>query len=262
MKKKSMSNVARKHSKGSAQIPTALFNKNYLKRAWADRSDLSDYERRGFAQFIYITLCGHIETLLSQLIEARLFSIRRMVDDLQGKPFIIQVNNEQKAYSNQPVMNSLEQLFDTVDQEIGRGSFENLKGIFSKMFVRSMVETLGTELSSDVEALFRLRNLFAHGRRLVMEFEGSPPNMKGNMDENPLRLPAQRLQNAGIIKSLGFTQWDYHELQARFYSDDAILYFYDKVLELERVLTKASREFEPDALMFHIQPLPDLHSGS
>lgn len=50
-------------------------DKAYLAKAWAVRAELTDYERRGFAQFFYLTVCGHLEAVLVAHIKARLFSM-------------------------------------------------------------------------------------------------------------------------------------------------------------------------------------------
>lgn len=51
-------------SRSKAFISTSLFSKSFLAKAWEARNELLDYEKRGFAQFVYLTICGHIESVL------------------------------------------------------------------------------------------------------------------------------------------------------------------------------------------------------
>lgn len=123
------------------------------------------------------------------------------------------------------------------------------------MFSQSLKEVVGKELHEDLTALASLRNLFAHGRDLFIEFD-APFAEKATLDKNPLQKPAQRLHQVGIIKDFNITGQNYDEFQTLFFSDEALLHFYQAVQKIEESLMNSIR-FLPDKAMPFLQKLPD-----
>ncbi|MEI6847774.1 MAG: hypothetical protein WCK32_07030 [Chlorobiaceae bacterium] len=134
-------------------------------------------------------------------------------------------------------------------------TLEKIKSVFSQIFDIDLKNTLG-DLNSDLEALAKLRNIFAHGNDLWLQFEQTEEN-RMSLDKNPLQLPAQRLLTAGILKNLRFDGRNNHEFMTIFYHDDAMLYFLDKSQKIELTLKSFCIPFETE-LPFMIFPLPDL----
>jgi hypothetical protein len=46
-------------------ISTTTYSKAYLAVAWERRKQLKDYEARGFAQFVYLTLSAHLAAVFA-----------------------------------------------------------------------------------------------------------------------------------------------------------------------------------------------------
>ena len=118
--------------KGRIFISTSVFNKAYLKRAWAERGALADYERRGFAQFFYLTICGHLESLIAEVIKARLRSIRTMLPWDQLGVMEYTKDGERYSCSLQPLVSSLFALLGSSEETAEQAPFEQLRKLYSK----------------------------------------------------------------------------------------------------------------------------------
>jgi hypothetical protein len=57
--------------KSRTWISTTTYSKAYLAVAWEKRHELKDYKRRGFAQFVYLTISAHLEGVLAELLSKR-----------------------------------------------------------------------------------------------------------------------------------------------------------------------------------------------
>lgn len=118
--------------------------------------------------------------------------------------------------------------------------------IFAWVFPEKLRDVIGSELHEDMIALSDLRNIFAHGRQIFMDFYGEGfLDLLGSLDGNPLKKPANRLFKVGIIKSLEITGQNHNDFYAVFYSDDAMLYFYRAVNSIEEKL-EANSTFLPE----------------
>ncbi|MEP0881716.1 hypothetical protein NDI49_09165 [Trichocoleus sp. ST-U3] len=155
-----------------------------------------------------------------------------------------------------PVIDSVLQIVSLVAKDTENAPLNKLFELYSKVFSQSLKEITGKDLYEDLDALASLRNLFAHGRDLFIEFDGPFPD-KATLDNNPLQKPAQRLFKAGIIKDFNITGRNYDKFQALFYSDEVLLYFYRSVQKIEDVLIK-SIGFMPEKSMTYMPPLVDL----
>ncbi|MFE1746048.1 hypothetical protein [Coleofasciculus sp. H7-2] len=157
-----------------------------------------------------------------------------------------------------PVIESLLQIVSFVANDTENAPINKLVELYSKVFSQSLKEITGKDLYDDLNALASLRNLFAHGRDLFIEFDDPFAN-KATLDKNPLQKPAQRLYQAGIIKDFKITGRNYHEFQALFYSDDILLYFYRSVQKIENILIE-SIAFIPEKSMIYMPSLVDLEA--
>src|SRR4051794_14564341 len=88
-------------------ISTTAYSKAYLVPAWRSRAQLKEYERYGFAQFVYITLCAHVEGILADLITARLRSVRLFVPWDRLPPATGTEQGHRKSYELRPLLESV-----------------------------------------------------------------------------------------------------------------------------------------------------------
>jgi hypothetical protein len=236
-----------------SSISTTQYSRAYLLHAWSTRVGLAPYARYGFGQFIYLTITGHVEASMGEIIERRLASISQMAYAAKDGALTMQNQGESVTHSYGPVYPSLRGILGRVARDIDNGPLDKLKELFQDVFAVKLSDALG-DLNLDLAALSKLRNVFAHGRELVARFGES---RKMTFDDNPLQLPAQRLLASGIFKNLEIDAWAHDEFQATFYSDDALRYFYDRARQIEEKL-KGFLTFPPETFMPLMISLPDL----
>ena len=237
-------------------IPTPVFSRAYLAATWKHRAELKDYERRGFAQFVYLTICAHLENFLAQLIQGRLKSIRYLTNWEALAPETLYSDGEHVC-DRKPVYESLLRLVSSLSDETHLAPLIRLTERYNLFFQRPLRDVIGQDLHEDLLAIGALRNLFAHGRDLFLEF----PDDEGyaTLESNPLQKPAVRLQKAGILTTLKVTGMNRPEFNATFYSDEALLYFYRAVERIQEQLT-LSIDFLPEASGFPFSQLPKLEA--
>ena len=245
-------------SLGRASISTSTFSKSFLAKAWDARKELLDYEKRGFAQFFYLTLCSHIESELAFTITRRLHFISRIVrwEDI---PLMKWKNQEiEQECPLDPIIQSLKQITRRLEADVESAPLSKLIELFGRVFPESLRVILGPELFDDMDSLATLRNIFAHGRNLTMEFEGEDwSSLKGTLDGNALKKPAERLYRAGVIKGFDINGANYNDFHASFYCDDAMLYFYKAAQSIETQL-ESFTPFPPERSWVVQTKLPPL----
>lgn len=243
-----------------SSISTNTFSKAFLSKAWEARSELLDYEKRGFAQFFYLTICGHAESLLASIITTRLLFIRTDTAINWGTLPSMQYQNNDVAHECpvEPVIASIKQIANSLKNETDSAPLSKLFALHDRTFPQKLKDIVGAELWADLDALASLRNLFAHGRDLIMDFDVDENfGFKGILDGNALMKPAQRLLKAGIIKNLDINGQNHHEFHGIFYGDAAMVYFYHAVQSIEERL-RASTVFLPEKNNIFYSKLLDL----
>ena len=243
---------------GRLWISTTTYGKSYLAAAWKARGELKDYERRGFGQFVYLTLCAHLESVLAMLLRRRFHSIKFMFKWESLPPIDYKVNEKTHSCDLKPVTDSLLGIIARLADETHNAPLNKLTESYNVVFASPLREVVGKDLHEDLLALTSLRNLFAHGRELFLEFD-DPMIGQASLDANPIQKPALRLHAAGIIGDLNITGENHDQFHATFYSDAAILYFYHAVEKIEDRLL-ASMTFMPETNMFQVTKLPKLDS--
>lgn len=223
-----------------AWISPSGFSTAFLTKAWQERTSLTFYERRGFGQFFYLTICQHLEHVLSTQIKMRLEFMRNILADDRLPPIKFVDGETTHECPVTPLCESLRVLTSSTIGDCETAPLRKLVDIHRSVFPQKLSEIIGKELNRDLDALAALRNLFAHGRDLFMDFDDHEIR-KGTPDGNPLKLPAQVLCAAGIIDSSNITGQNWQDFHDTFYSDKALLYFHTSVKNIEQRL----REFHP-----------------
>ena len=242
-----------------SSISTSTFSKAYLSSAWERRADLEDYERRGFVQFVYLTICGHLEDVIAQTINKRCHSIRHMLlwDQLPPKQY--KNNGTEQQCGQTPVWKSLLNLINDLERETLTAPLGKLTQLYNRCFDNSLKTVVGDEPYADLDAIASLRNLFAHGRNLYFDSSGNSLADSITFDSNPIQKPALRLHAAGIIADMNFTHQNVEELRSAIYGDDAILHFYNATKLIEQAIVD-SIEFAPEKDSLFIPPLPEIEA--
>ena len=240
-------------------ISTTTYSKAYLAVAWERRKQLKDYEARGFAHFVYLTLSAHLEAVFAELLRQRYFSVRGMVR-WESLPPIQFTQGEQKHLCDlKPVYQSIIRVVEALDEETHTATLTKLIERYNVLFSPSVREIVGKELHEDLLALASLRNLFAHGRDFFLEFETPLSTARMSLDSNPIQSAASRLHAAGILKDLKITGQTHDDFQSSFFADEALFYFYRAVDQIEqRLLDNVT--FLPEKSMRTVSKLPKLQA--
>lgn len=245
-------------------ISSTVYGKEFLSKTWKDRNNLSEYERRGFGQFFYLTLCSHIELVLVKRINARVNSIESLCKCVSIPLFETSENGVSQQHSSEPAVKSVEHMASKISKEAEKAALMQLIKLYDELFPVSISNIIGEDLYQDLKAVGNLRNIFAHGRDIFMEFNrsGNLKNMifEGTLDNNPFKQPEQCLRRAGIItKSFKITSKNHDDFFSLFFKDKTMLHFYNAIKEIETHL-KTENHFPPEHFghLFHVPELPDL----
>jgi len=240
-----------------ALFPTNNHSKAFIAYVWGIRAELEESQRRGFYQFLYLTICAHIESLLFSIIKARLHSIQATWYSIP--PMNYTENNISSLQDRKVVVESGLKIIKSLEKDIEKASLDKLIEIHNKIFKRKLSELISRKLYEDLKALPSLRNSFAHGRDLFLEFKlDAFSTEKLDFDSNPLKPAFDRLVRANIAENISsFNFENYNDLIALFYSDNACLYFYNAIQEIEKELNN-SIEFPPEKRRRFSVALPNL----
>lgn len=211
-------------------IPTTSFTKAYLEYAWKNRGSLGRYERNGFSQFFYLTISGHIEALMCDVVDRRLMSMRMSVfrdEELQEK-----ITDEAERRYAKETYESMRAVLNNFEKRIERTSYNHLRELIPDVFGKKL-NTLMGDAARDLNAIFDLRNIFAHGRYLSANHDADDDTYNFSEEKNPLKEAASVLLDAGILKKEKFSLSSHEELIMVFYSDEAMLYFLEKAKFIE-----------------------------
>jgi hypothetical protein len=239
----------------SSSVSTTTFSRAYLQRAWETRSTLADNERNGFAIFFYLTVTGHVEATMVELMERRLMYTRSVVAQHRKGNFSWGNAKEEPDYPTLPIHDTLMSLVAHFVRRIDKAPLDALIELFQDVFAVQLPNMLG-DTHQDLKALASLRNVFAHGRDLWLRFNQDDDNLL-SLEKNPLQLPAQRLLAAEVLTTLQFDARTHRDFQRAFFSDAAMLYFLGKAQEVENKL-KGVLAFIPEKELPLMVSLPDL----
>jgi hypothetical protein len=218
----------------SSSTWTPRLNAAYLEATWARRPELNKYESWGFGQFFYLTLMGHVEGRLAEVIDRRLKSILEVLETAQKRAPEWNLHFSGQSFSCEPAIISARSLVDSVNRDIAENlTFEKLCNSFRTLFGRKVSALVGNETWSGIDSLRKLRNVFAHGRNLSFTYEQDEESAV-SWESSQLKSPAEQLVKAGVIKDIKFTSENSAELLAAFFSEPAMLYFYRLVREFEQ----------------------------
>jgi hypothetical protein len=161
-------------------------------------------------------------------------------------------------YSLDPIIQTVRQIAKLLEKDVEAASLSKLICLYARVFPDNLKKVIGADLYDDIESLAVLRNLFAHGGDMYMDIEFADSSMMtGTLDGNPLKKPVDRLNRAGIIKNTKITGENHSDFHDIFYSDEAMLYFYNAVQSIESSLI-AARNFKPEQSFFVQEKLPTL----
>jgi hypothetical protein len=219
---------------------------------WLERDSLSEVERKGFVQFFYLTLCGHTESVIAEMIRTRLTDVRIAIRPESVAPLKYNTNSHVEVVSSAPLVESVLQLAQATIREAQNAPLSKLIELIAKVFPGKLKDTIGATSHDDLTALAALRNLFAHSRDIILEFEFGSGAIT---DWGALEIPIKVLRSAKLVPDGKFGGHNWPDLVDVVYSEEAMRYFHAATQKIEIKLYELSA-FGPAA--FNTKRLPPL----
>ena len=260
-----------KYQRGTISRSSTDSSTAYLEAVWNGRLNLRDHERLGFAQFFYVFLNTHVESQLFALIDFRLESIREFAQTA-SHDLAYRLAHTKKGDSahfksieadSHPAFYSLHKIIDEKYKCLKNAPIVRLMEMYDSIFPLPLKVIIGEELKRDLTAVTSMRNVFAHGRRISIDFEGPMGNGKAHLDSATLKEAAKRLQKANLLsKEEPISTQTYYRWERSIFSDKALLYFYNRILQIDGKLKDCSSSRREGEKISRLPHLPDLRQVS
>lgn len=242
--------------------PTGGYSKSFLQMVWANRAQLEERERRGLIQFLYLTACSHIEHVLQELISARLQFVSERINWTASSLQTLHGPLPNDEGGLNPVAWTIVCMANSLITQARSAPIQKLQEIYSNIYPTSFKAVVGPELHKDLEALAKVRNHFAHGRQLIVEFNSPPPylptdhdRLEADVTKSSLHHAYERLKAIGIQFPEVVNMANRQEWMAVIYSDQAVKYFLRSCTQAEEKLLSANA-FCGEASTINTLPLP------
>jgi len=209
---------------------------------------LSENERKGFAQYFYLTMCGHLEAVLAECINVRLRAIEMFVSKDSVQPASFRSGENIETVSIDPLIGSIRGMSNSLNKQVKNAPLSNLIEQASMLFFNSKPIPLSTAQREVLLALGDLRNVFAHNRNLVFHVEHKGIDVLAG---SALNKAIKILRVEGIM-----AEFDSLSDSSTFdivYSDEAMLFFYSQAKNIDRRLRETT-VFGPQWFQLHIIP--------
>lgn len=231
----------------NASIALALY-------LWAARNELNTVQRQGFGNLFYVALLGHIESLLSGYLRARIHAAGSLIPwtELPAEKTFSE-NRVNRQYPTGPLIDSLKSMILGYDADLENATINKLTELYKKIVGSPLNEAISEQTHKHIKALSQLRNVFAHGRTFFLDMP-NPISGTATLKNTPLQFPVQVLIDVGIVDNLNYDGLSYSKFADAFYSDDGMRCFWDAAREVDAALRSCdqlnilTRALLPEAL--------------
>ena len=139
---------------GRLGISTIVYSKAFVSGTWSKRADMLDYEKKGFFQFLYVTACGYVESVICDYLHQILFF---PLHEMQTKKLFpkrpITVNGQPAAVDTKPQQRAVQRLLERTVDEIGKAPFERLESLHQTIAGLTIRDFIGAGLHDDLKGL-------------------------------------------------------------------------------------------------------------
>ena len=120
-----------------------------------------------FFQFLFITACGHAESVICDYLKSTLFhplfDIRKATAFPQRK---MEMDGAEFIVSTEPEQRVVQRILERTIEDIDRAPFDRIDTLHKLIVGSSIREVVGNSLFDNLRGLVSIRNLLAHGREL------------------------------------------------------------------------------------------------
>lgn len=202
-----------------------------------------------------MTICGHIEAVISTRIKSRLKSIEIFIQKSTVDPARFQTKDELETIPIDALVDSIQSINTSLQREVRSAPLSKLVDIFRTVFPSNLQAALGPLNYSALFALADLRNAFAHSREIIFNVElGGEKTLEGSALEKPIKL----LRQVNIAQPAGKNDQssDFDIL----YQDVALLFFFRRVKEIEEKLIEYTQFGPSDFPDYTVPNLPEIEA--
>lgn len=227
---------------GRLGISTIVYSKAFVSRTWSKRADMLDYEKKGFFQFLYVTACGYVESVICDYLHQILFF---PLHEMQTKKLFpkrpITVNGQPAAVDTEPEQRAVQRLLERTVDEIGKAPLERLESLHQTIVGLTIRDFIGAGLHDDLKGLVSVRNVLAHGRMLYVDLDESF-RADVRFEQHPLENAIKSLRQRGIFSSDHVSTLEPNEVMAFIYRDDTMVHFWNAAVDIAVLYFRAADE--------------------
>lgn len=139
-------------------INSTVYNFDFIDYAWSARAKMTEYERKGFYSFIFVSLFSHFEYFLRELLCFRI------------GPFNLRINKDNNSTSIDSKILLIDRLISKKNKDISRATYVSLKEIYLYIIGESLICTIGPDNYQSIDSLSVLRNIISHGNDWYFNF--------------------------------------------------------------------------------------------
>lgn len=227
---------------GRMSIKTGVYSNSFILKLWTERSALSEYERRGFFQFLYITACGNIEATIADYLKSVIGTpvLEMKLMERNGYPTrTVTINNEDFEISTKYERLAIKRIVDKALDDIDGAPIQKLQALHATIVGETIQEILGKDLYAHLAGLISVRNLLAHGRELYIEtiYTGTPHLMEFavSFEEHPLENAIKSLNRMGIYEESNYKGARNKDARDVIYSDLAVMHFWNSAVQMIKI---------------------------
>ncbi len=204
-------------------ISTIAYSKAFITKSWETRAQMLEYERRGFFQFLYVTACGHAESVICDHLKAilffPLFDIRKATSSHE-RPMTI--DGTEFSVSTESAQRAVQRILERTMKDLDKAPFDRIESLHKDIVGPSIRDIIGPDLHDRLIGLVSVRNLLAHGRELYVEINESF-TADTTFERHPLENAIKSLRQAKLFSTEQADTYDAHEPQAVIYRDEAVV---------------------------------------
>ena len=214
---------------GRISISTVVYSKAFIAKTWAIRAELEEYERRGFFQFLYITACGHVESIISDYLKAILLwpqiNIRKMSDagfptrEMTTDGITLNISTEYEQLA-------INRLIEKTKEDIDKAPFEKLMLLHQTIVGLPLKKIVGDDLFVHLRGLVSVRNLLAHGRQLYIDLDDFLLPDVG-FEQHPLENAIKSLRQVNLFEGDHFRSAQPDDVKSVIYKDEVVIHFWN-----------------------------------
>jgi len=194
-----------------------------------------EYERRGFFQFLYVTACGHAESVICDYLKSSLFY--PLLDIKTAKTFPerkMTIEETEYSVSTEPEQRAVQRILERTIEDLDKAPFERIDLLHKTIVGSSIREIIGPDLHDNLKGLISVRNLLAHGRELYVEIDESFCT-DASFEQHPLLNAIKSLRQNKLFNTENADTYDAHEAQGIIYRDDVVRHFWNSSVEVGKI---------------------------